>query len=346
MRDSVRAAAPGLTTYLLFYAPQVLDSASPELLRANLPTAWQIPAFDVLQLEDYDFVIRGDLAGQSRARTVIADRLGYLSAQQHYFAGFVATAVDGAQWQFIATAGDAAQARGVAETFIWAWPQVARDGFVTFAIQGEETVPVFHNVRFPLDLGYGSTGGPQFSTQVAVSASGYEQRNSSWADARLNYDAGVGIRSEADVATLVAFFRARRGQAHAFRFSDLLDRTSGSDPVSPLDQPLGTGDGVTTRFVLSKQYGDPSDPQVRRITRPIVPTVVIAVDGTARLTGWSVGDGGYVDFASAPAAGSVLTTGFEFDVPVRFAQDRLDVSLAGYRLGEVHSVPLIEVREA
>jgi len=346
LRDSVRAAAPRLTTYLLFYAPQVLDSTSPELLRANLPAAWQAPAFDVLQLEDYDFVTRGDLAGQSRARSVITSRLGYLPAQQHYFAGFVLNAADRAQWQPIAAAAAAAQGRGVAETFVWAWPQVARDGFVAFAIEGEETVPAFHDVRFPLEVGYGSTGGPQFATQVAVSASGFEQRNSSWADARLYYDAGVGVRSEADVAALVAFFRARRGQAHAFRFSDLLDRTSGSEPVSPLDQPLGTGDGITTRFAISKHYGEPTDPQVRRITRPIATSVVIAVDGIPRLTGWTVGDGGYVDFTIAPAVGTTISAGYEFDVPVRFAQDRLDVSLAGYRMGDVHSVPLIEVREA
>lgn len=145
---------------------------------------------------------------------------------------------------------------------------------------------------------------------------------------------------------LVAFFRARRGQAHAFRFSDLLDHNSGSDPVSALDQMLGTGDGVTTRFAIVKQYGEATDPQTRRITRPIASTVVVAVGGAVQFTGWTVSDGGYVDFATAPSAGSVLTVGFEFDVPVRFAQDRLDVSLAGYRMGDVHSVPLIEVREA
>lgn len=346
LRDAVRAEVAMVQTCLLFYAPQVVSAAAPGLLRANLPAAWASPAFDVLQLEDYDFVTRGDFAGQASARAVVAGRLGYPLANQHYFAGFVADAADRVQWQAIAAAADAAQARGVAAVFLWAWPQVARDGFVAFTIQGDETVPAFHDVRFPLELGHGSSGGPQFATQIAVSASGFEQRNSSWADARANYDAGVGIRSEADLATLIAFFRARRGQAHGFRFSDTFDRFSGAQAAAPTDQILGTGDGVTTRFALTKTYGDGTDAQVRRITRPVVGTVVAAVGGTPRLTGWKVADGGYLDFDVAPAAGQVVTAGFEFDVPVRFAQDRIDVSLAGWRMGEAPPVPLIEVREA
>ena len=346
LRDAVAAGVPGTSVALLFYAPQVLAAAAPELLRANLPAAWQSPAFDVLQLEDYDFVTRGDFAGQRTARAVVAGRLRYPLSHQHYFAGFVAAPGDRAIWPVIAAAAAAAQARGTAKVFIWAWPQVARDGFVAFAIQGDETVPAFHDVRFPLTLGNGARGGPQFATQVVTTASGFEQRNSSWADARASYDAGTGIRSEQDIATLLAFFRARRGQAHAFRFSDMLDRFSGPAAATPLDQSLGMGDGVATRFALVKRYGDGPDAQVRRITRPVDGSVVVAVGGVPRLTGWSVAAGGYVDFDVAPAAGLAVTAGFEFDVPVRFAQDHIDATLGGWRLGEVPTVPLIEVREA
>ena len=72
---------------LLAYTPQVLDIASPELARANLPLGWAWPAFDVLQLEDYDFVTDGDAGGQARGRQAISERLGYPLDRQHYFAG-------------------------------------------------------------------------------------------------------------------------------------------------------------------------------------------------------------------------------------------------------------------
>lgn len=346
LRDAVRAAYPATEMLLLFYAPQVLEAAAPEAVRANMPLQWAWPAFDVLQLEDYDFVTRGDAGGQARARQVTIDRLGYALADQHYFSGFAATPVD---WPLIAKAAEAARLRGVADTFIWAWPQIARDGFAAFDLPADEEgdVTSFHDVLFPLELGYGAAGGPEFSTQVVVTGSGHEQRNSEWSDARLSYDAGVGVRSEADLSTLIAFFRARRGQACGFRFSDPLDRTS-SPPgtaITATDQSLGRGDGGRTRFSLVKHYGDGDEQQTRRISRPVAGSVVVAVNGVTLAAGWQLADGGHVDFDVAPANGAEVTAGFAFDVPVRFAADRIDVSLAGWRAGELPSVPLVEIRE-
>ncbi len=346
LRDAVAAAAPTTERLLLFYAPQVIGTAAPELARANLPAAWAAPAFDVLQLEDYDFVTDDDAGGQARARAAINERLGYPLARQHYFAGF---ARQRNEWPLIAAAAAASLARGVAETFVWAWPQVARDGFIAFDIASDGDTPMagFHDVRFPLDLGYGATGGPEFSTQVVVTGSGHEQRNSQWSDARLYYDAGVGIRSEADLAVLLAFFRARRGQAYGFRFRDPLDHGSAASgaAVAASDQRLGSGDGRTTRFALVKAYGDTGDVQLRRITRPLASSVLVAVGGVARPAGWTLGAGGFIDFETPPLAGAAVTAGFEFDVPVRFAADRIDVSIAGWRAGELPSVPLVEIRE-
>jgi len=345
LRDAVRAAAPAVTTYLLFYAPQVLLAGSPELVRANLPAAWAYPAFDVLQLEDYEFVTSGNFAAQEAARAVVASRLGYPFAAQHYFAGFVARVEDRGQWPAIADAAAAAQDRGIAEVFVWAWPEVARDGFVAFDIMGDEAVAAFDDVCFPLAIGLRASGGPEFSTQISTSSSGYEQRNSSWAEARPHYDAGVGVRSEADLRLLLAFFRARRGQASGFRFTDPLDHSSSDgDSVTALDQPIGIGDGVATRFALTKRYGTTDDPHDRRITRPVAGSVVVAVVG-AVVTGWALADGGFVDLAAAPPAGAIVTAGFAFDVPVRFADDRLDVSPGGWLSGDAASVPLIEIRE-
>lgn len=347
LRDAVRAAFQGTEILLLFYAPQVLDADAPELARANMPLAWAAPAFDVLQLEDYDFVTLGDYAGQRRGRAAVTERLGYPLAQQHYFSGFAVVRSD---WEPIAEAAFAAMARGVPEVFVWAWPQVARDGFTAFAAGDdalEDGVDVFHDVRFPLELGFGAAGGPSFSTQVVVTGSGHEQRNSQWSDARQSYDAGLGVRSEADLADLLAFFRARRGQAHGFRFRDPIDHRSSAFgvPVSAVDQLLGIGDGRQTRFKLVKRYGDGADAQVRRVTRPILASVRVAVDGAERPSGWALEAGGWIDFEDAPAAGAAVSAGYEFDVPVRFATDQIDVSIAGWRAGELPSVPLVEIRE-
>ncbi len=173
--------------------------------------------------------------------------------------------------------GWTAAKRGVPQVFVWALPQVIRDGFVHF--EEGEAMEAFHDVLFPLDLGFAASGGPRFSTEVVTTASGHEHRNSQWSDARMEYDAGLGVRSEADLLTLAAFFRARRGRAAGFRFRDPIDHDSSATggAITPFDQPLGSGDGVATRFALVKRYGGDVVWQERRITRPDPDSLRVAV---------------------------------------------------------------------
>ncbi|MBN8842667.1 MAG: DUF2460 domain-containing protein [Sphingomonadales bacterium] len=337
------AGAAGLVSHLLVFLPTVLDAAAPEVRRANVPSDWAAPAFDVLQLEDYDWVTGGRAAETARARTRMAERLGYPVRDQHYFAGFVPSAEERAQWSAIADAADAARAEGVARAFVWALPQVARDGFVTF--DGEDVVQAFDTVDFPLSIGREAMVATEFSTQIVSSPSGHEQRASEWADARMRYDAGPGVRSEADVRALADFFRARRGAARAFRFRDPFDHGSAADggAPGPRDQLLGVGDGSRRQFVLVKRYGAGAAEQVRPIRLPVGDSVRVSVDGI-ETAAFAVTGKGEVLLDAAPAVGAAVRAGFLFDVPVRFAEDRLEVSRATFLAGEIAGVPLVEVR--
>jgi uncharacterized protein (TIGR02217 family) len=55
--------------------------------------------------------------------------------------------------------------------------------------------------------------------------------------------------------------------------------------------------------------------------------------------------GGIISFSEAPADGAQIRAGFLFDVPVRFAEDRIDISGISFAAGEAPSIPLIELRE-
>lgn len=132
----VKGVAPGAVTLLLAYLPTVLDPLAPEAKRANMPVGWAWPAFDVLQLEDYDWVTEGRPSRTARGIELATTRLGYPVEEQHYFSGFVLMPEQAAQWARIADAAEAAVQRGTAATFIWALPQVARDGFTCFRLQG------------------------------------------------------------------------------------------------------------------------------------------------------------------------------------------------------------------
>ena len=251
-------------------------------------------------------------------------------------------------WPRIDAALDQAARRGIADRYVWALPQVSRDGYTRLAPQREDDLQAFDDVLYPLALARDTGVSPEFSTSVAVTASGHERRNSLWSNARLRFDVGPGIRSEAELGTLIAFFRARRGAARGFRLADPFDFSSNAmtAPPTPFDQLLGSGDGARDSFPLVKRYGEGDEPQVRPITRPRADTVRVSVAGEEMAGGWDLASSGAVVFDEAPPDGAEVRAGFVFDVPVRFAEDRLEVAGANFAAGEAPSVPLIEVREA
>jgi len=53
---------------------------------------------------------------------------------------------------------------------------------------------------------------------------------------------------------------------------------------------------------------------------------------------------GTLTFTRAPDVGAELRAGFEFDVPVRFDTDLVQVSVASFKAGSLPSVPVLEVR--
>ncbi len=207
----------------------------------------------------------------------------------------------------------------------------------------------FHEVRFPANLSFGSTGGPERRTEIVTLANGFEERNTPWAQSRRRYDAGLGLRSLDDVAALIAFFEARRGQLYGFRWKDWADFKSckPSARVGAQDQVLGAGDGAQREFVLAKTY-DPLGTAFRRpILKPVAGTVQVAVAGDAKVEAVDYAldpATGQLTFVEPPDVGAMVTAGFEFDVPVRFDTDRIAVSVASFQAGEVPSVPVVEVR--
>jgi uncharacterized protein (TIGR02217 family) len=342
------AGAAGATSHLLVYLPTVLAEDAPNAKHANVPIGWASPAFDVLQLEDYDWAATGNHATTEKGIAAMTSRLNYPIAQQHYLAGFVLNAGDKAQWRSIAKAADDAIVRNHAQVFVWALPQIARDGFTYFDLKNAEDSDMrdFDDVLFPLEIGREAMVTPEFSTHVVTTLSGHERRNSDWADARLNYDVGIGVRSDADIGVLLAFFRARRGAAVGFRLADPIDDSSHNmvDTPSAQDQILGIGDGIRTRFPLIKIYDEGERKQQRRITRPRDGSVLIALNGAA-ISNWQLGEFGEIIFDTAPVIGTTVTAGFYFDVPVRFASDQIEISRHSFGAGEVPSVPLIEIKE-
>lgn len=207
----------------------------------------------------------------------------------------------------------------------------------------------FHDVIFPAALSFGSSGGPERRTEIITLASGFEERNATWAHARRHYDVGLGLRSLDDIHAVITFFEARLGRLHGFRWKDWADHKScaPSETPSPSDQPLGIGDGASRSYSLGRAYASGPVEYVRPVSKPRVGSVLVGRDGQELEPGteFSVDhQTGVVTFATAPEVDAVLTVGFEFHVPVRFDTDRIEINLAAFEAGEIPSIPIIEVR--
>lgn len=202
----------------------------------------------------------------------------------------------------------------------------------------------FHEVRLPARLAFGSTGGVERRTEIAILASGHERRSTPWAMGRRRYLIGANLRSLDDMAELTAFFEARRGRLYGFRFKDFADHKScaPSSTAGPRDQALGVGDGVRRTFQLVKRYGDVE----RTIAKPAAGSVRVAVGGVELAAGAFAVDAatGVATLEAAPPAGAEVTAGFLFDTPVRFDADRIEATLESFEAGLMAAVPLIEVR--
>lgn len=228
----------------------------------------------------------------------------------------------------------------------------------------------FHDVLFPIDISYGSSGGPGYMTNIIVTDSGAEERISRWDQARRQYNVAYGVKSMEVLAALRDFYIARRGPAAAFRFKDFLDCTTSATGVDPslggpaitaLDQQFGTGDGETTQYQLFKRYTDPAisivtgtSPGIyfrnRNITK-LDPnnTILVAVDEQV-ITNWSINvNSGLLTFSNpVPSEGQNLTWGGFFHVPVRFGKSVdavFEMSVDNFGSGTALEIPLVEVIE-
>jgi len=208
-------------------------------------------------------------------------------------------------------------------------------------------VTAFHEVSLPLPFALGASGGPERRVDIVALGSGFESRNTPWAHGRRRYDIGGAVRTLDGLHTLLAFFEARRGKLHGFRFRDPFDYKSCAPSQNPsaLDQSIGVGNGAATAFQLTKIYGAGAEAYARPIKKPVAASVLVAVNEIA-LGGGAFStnlETGVVTLVAAPATGVAVKAGFLFDTPVRFDIDRLDLSLDGFGAGRALAVPLAEI---
>ena len=202
------------------------------------------------------------------------------------------------------------------------------------------TISGFHDVLFPEDISYGSTGGPGFLTRILTLGSGHEQRGRMWSQSRAEYNCAYGIKETTELDAVRSFHYCRYGRAYAFPYKDWLD-------YSVTGQAVGTGNASTKIFDLKKTYTSGAYTYDRLNILPVANTVRIYFDSVEQTSGFTVNrEAATVTFTDAPGVGVVITADFAFHVPCRFDTDKLpqaieDLASGG---GDTGEIPLVEVR--
>jgi uncharacterized protein (TIGR02217 family) len=137
-----------------------------------------------------------------------------------------------------------------------------------------------HNAQLVacIDIGFGTTGGPAFSTDIVETRGGFESRNRNWAAARFKYELGLVPRLLSEYLAIKSAFMVCGGRADTFLFKDSTDysaTTTNGKLRGVFDDGFvsnGAGYGIAT-YELSKTYAFASATYYRPITQPSSPVV-------------------------------------------------------------------------
>lgn len=211
---------------------------------------------------------------------------------------------------------------------------------------GINTVNVFVNERINVNVEQGAKGGPGFLTTVLPLISGKEKRNAEWEFPRQSWNLGYGIQSGEDMDEIRAFFYVCFGKASGFRFKDWTDYYIGFSAP----QLIGTGDGAATTFQAYRKYTVGAYTFYRKITRLVAGTISVYVNGVLKTvtTHYTVNvDTGIVTFTggNTPPMGQIVAMQAQFDVPVRFDIDKLDVEVTWVGAQSAPNIPIMELKE-
>ena len=194
----------------------------------------------------------------------------------------------------------------------------------------------FLEIRFPDSISFNSSTILEFNTTIITSKNGKEYRNVNWNNNKMKFNIVNGIKTKTELDEVIKFFRNVKGKAYGFRFKDWTD-------FSAVNQQIGIGDGETKEFQLIKTYTINGNTYTRKIKKPVISTINVFLDGV-KTNDFSIDlTNGLISFEVAPSDTTIITANFEFDVPVRFNNDLLEVSLNSLSSGKINNLELIEI---
>lgn len=194
----------------------------------------------------------------------------------------------------------------------------------------------FLNIRLPMNISYGAVGGPIFSTTIAIAKNKRETRSVNYRRSYRKYNISFNFCSAEEIEEIISFFNICKGRAYGFRFRDWSDYKV-KDNITEIKE-----DGVNT-VSLYRLYKIDAYGVERRITKPINNTLLVKRDDVITQSYVVDYHTGILSFEEVLPIGTLISTSFEFDVPVRFDTDSLPITLIGRSQYAIKNIPLIEI---
>ncbi|WAC06577.1 MAG: DUF2460 domain-containing protein [Thermodesulfobacteriota bacterium] len=194
----------------------------------------------------------------------------------------------------------------------------------------------FHEVQFPTDISYGSVFTVEDQVVVIENGAGNISTWQQWTNPRMKANIAWAVKTNAELAALLAFFHARRGPANGFRVKNWRDYTGTSQ----------TATMITTRtYQICKLYSDAGGSYTKEIKKLVSGTLKVYDNGTLKSTpaDYTVDiTTGIITFTYDPV--TPVTCDFEYDIPMRFVDSELPQTLDSYGINSVKEINMVEVR--
>jgi uncharacterized protein (TIGR02217 family) len=214
-------------------------------------------------------------------------------------------------------------------------------------------MPLFVEERFNTEIRYGVVGGPMWSTDIVEVQSGIESANINWSSPLGRWQLSQDMYNKKETDYLINFFNTRMGRAVGFRFKDWSDYKITLQPSSPSNTPnAGIATIISgTLLQLVRRYQSLTRYVDTPVLKPVAGTVTLYRNGVPMAPGTFAVDTttGLIQVQSGTAGAAWTWTG-EFDKPVRFDTDKMDLLFAGYResdgesMFEVQNLNIKEIR--
>jgi uncharacterized protein (TIGR02217 family) len=199
---------------------------------------------------------------------------------------------------------------------------------------------MFYEINFPDSVAFNSVNSLYFDTNIVKSKNNTEQRSNNLDMPLLNFKLSTPLRNKKEIDEITALFRIVKGKLNGFRFRDWLD-------YKVENQIIGIGDGENCVFQIKKTYLLKNYFVIRNIVKPTPNTASVFLNQVECNNSTQSIDyaRGLARFVTPPAEGDAIMVNCEFDIPVRFKSDFLNIILTGRDLFEINDLELVEIKD-